>query len=70
MTLALTNPATLIMATRPYSIGRFVANEIVAGRRNALLEPFGLARFSRATAARDSTISPLVEIRDMDGRRY
>jgi glycine/D-amino acid oxidase-like deaminating enzyme len=51
------------------AIGRFVADEIVTGRRKALLEPFGLARFSRATAARGSTISPLVEIRDMDGRR-
>jgi hypothetical protein len=29
-------------------IGRFVACEIVTGQRDALLEPYGLARFSQA----------------------
>ncbi len=32
------------------AIGRFVADEIMTGRRHALLEPYGLRRFSQVTA--------------------
>ena len=34
-------------------IGRFVADEIMTGRRDALLEPYGPDRFSPAAARTD-----------------